>query len=54
MELDVESCGFSGSPTKVHAIKNITLTGGDLEFYGSDEKSVKSLVRNIMKDYVEV
>jgi electron transfer flavoprotein beta subunit len=54
LELDVESCGFSGSPTKVHAIKNITLTGGDLEFYGSDEKSVKSLVRNIMKDYVEV
>ncbi len=54
LQLDVESCGFSGSPTKVHAIKNITLTGGDLEIYGSDEVSVKSLVRNIMKDYVEV
>ncbi|MCK5807690.1 electron transfer flavoprotein subunit beta/FixA family protein [bacterium] len=52
--IDPERCGLKGSPTKVHAIKNIQLTGGDLQLFEANPTSIKSLVHEIMKDYVEV
>ena len=52
--LEESRCGYGGSPTKVHKIKSITLTGGDLQMYGSSQTDIKELVRDIMKDYVEV
>ena len=54
LNIDVERCGLKGSPTKVHAIKNIQLTGGDLQLFEANTTSIKSLVHEIMKDYVEV
>jgi len=54
LKLDDERCGLKGSPTKVHNIKSITLTGGDLKIYGKESEGIKSLIRDIMKDYVEV
>lgn len=54
LKLDDSRCGLKGSPTKVHNIKSITLTGGDLKFYGNENEGIKSLIRDIMKDYVEV
>jgi len=54
LELEPERCGLKGSPTKVHNIKSITLTGGDLQMYGKENDGIKALIRDIMKDYVEV
>lgn len=54
LKLESEKCGLKGSPTKVHNIKSITLTGGDLKIYGNENEGIKSLIRDIMKDYVEV
>jgi electron transfer flavoprotein beta subunit len=54
LELEPERCGLKGSPTKVHNIKSITLTGGDLQMYGAENEGIKALIREIMKDYVEV
>ena len=54
LELEPERCGLKGSPTKVHNIKSITLTGGDLQIYGAENEGIKALIRDIMKDYVEV
>lgn len=54
LNLVEERCGLKGSPTKVHKIKSITLTGGDLKMYGAEATDIKQLVRDIMKDYVEV
>lgn len=54
LELEPERCGLKGSPTKVHNIKSITLTGGDLKIYGAENEGIKALIRDIMKDYVEV
>lgn len=54
LDLEIERCGLKGSPTKVHNIKSITLTGGDLQMYGAENEGIKSLIRDIMKDYVEV
>lgn len=52
--LDEAHCGLKGSPTKVHAIKSITLVGGDLKMFGAEQSGVKDLIKEIMKDYVEV
>jgi len=52
--LESEKCGLKGSPTKVYNIKSITLTGGDLKLYNAENEGIKMLVRDIMKDYVEV
>ncbi|MBN2602408.1 MAG: electron transfer flavoprotein subunit beta/FixA family protein [Candidatus Marinimicrobia bacterium] len=54
LELDEDRCGLKGSPTRVHKIKSIMLKGGDLKMYGTDATDIKHLVRDIMKDYVEV
>ena len=54
LELVEDRCGLKGSPTKVHKIKSITLKGGDLKMYGTETTDIKQLVRDIMKDYVEV
>ena len=52
--LDIKRCGIKGSPTRVHKIESITLTGGDLELYGTDSKDIKQLVQDLRKDYAEV
>ncbi len=54
LKLEEERCGLKGSPTKVHNIKSITLAGGDLKLYENENEGIKTLIRDIMKDYVEV
>lgn len=54
LKLESERCGLKGSPTKVHNIKSITLTGGDLKLYDNENEGIRSLIRDVMKDYVEV
>ncbi len=54
LKLEDERCGLKGSPTKVHNIKSITLAGGDLKLYENQGEGIKTLIRDIMKDYVEV
>lgn len=54
LELPEPECGLQGSPTKVHKIKSITLTGTDLQLFNPEKTGIQELVRNIMKDYVEV
>ncbi len=54
LELDAEKCGLNGSPTKVHKIKSITLTGGNLEMYDNQHTGIHKLIDDIKKDYIEV
>lgn len=54
LKLDPEKCGLSGSPTKVHKIKNIVLKGGDLKIFENNKGGVMDLVKEIIKDYAEV
>jgi electron transfer flavoprotein beta subunit len=54
LKLDENRCGLKGSPTRVHKIKSILLKGGDLKMYGTTHLDIKQIVRDIMKDYVEV
>ena len=52
--LDPDKCGLTGSPTKVHKIKSIVLTGGDLTMFETNDGGVMGLVKEIIKDYSEV
>ncbi len=52
--IDANKCGLNGSPTKVHKIKSITLAGGNLKLYENNAGGVMGLVKEIVKDYVEV
>lgn len=54
LDVNLEKCGLSGSPTKVFKIKSITLAGGDLKLYDNNANGVMGLVKEIIKDYVEV
>lgn len=52
--LEEQRCGLKGSPTRVHKIKNIQLTGGNLEMYSNKKEGIKDLVKDIIKNYIEV
>lgn len=52
--LDLTRCGLGGSPTKVSKIKNITLAGGNMQMYSADNQGIKELVKDIVKEYIEV
>jgi len=54
LKLDENRCGLKGSPTRVHKIKSIILKGGELKMYGTEAADIKQLVRDIMKEYIEV
>lgn len=54
LDIDLSLCGLGGSPTKVHKIKSITLAGGNLQLFESSAGGVMGLVKEIIKDYVEV
>jgi len=54
LKLDENHCGLKGSPTRVHKIKNIILKGGELKMYATEANDIKQLVRDIMKEYIEV
>ncbi len=54
LKLDLERCGLSGSPTKVHKIKNIVLKGGELTMFENNAGGIMGLVKEIIKDYSEV
>jgi electron transfer flavoprotein beta subunit len=54
LKLNENRCGLKGSPTRVHKIKSIILKGGELKMYGTEATDIKQLVRDIMKEYIEV
>jgi electron transfer flavoprotein beta subunit len=54
LALDEAHIGLKGSPTKVNAIRDIAVQGGDLKMYDPRLDGIKLLVRDLMKQYVEV
>lgn len=54
LNVDEAGVGLKGSPTKVFSIKNIVLKGQDLEMYPAERQGISKLIKDIMKDYVEV
>jgi electron transfer flavoprotein beta subunit len=52
LNVDVERCGISGSPTKVHKIESVVLAGGEHEKIEPDKEGLGYLVDKLMEDHI--
>jgi electron transfer flavoprotein beta subunit len=48
---DVESCGLSGSPTKVKKIESVILTSGDIRMVENTAGGIAEMVHNLIADH---
>jgi electron transfer flavoprotein beta subunit len=51
IEADLEWCGMDGSPTKVHRIQSIVLTGGEYHQFEPTEDGCRQLVADLIDDH---
>ena len=48
---DLQWCGMSGSPTKVHRIQSVVLTGGEYEEFAPTEEGMAKLIGELIEDH---
>ncbi|MDC7226761.1 MAG: electron transfer flavoprotein subunit beta/FixA family protein [Spirochaetales bacterium] len=48
---DVESCGLSGSPTKVKKIQSVVLTAGDIKMVDNTQGAIAEMVHDLIADH---
>jgi len=51
VEADLNWCGRSGSPTKVHQIQALVLTGGEYREYPATDEGVEELVGHLIEEH---
>jgi electron transfer flavoprotein beta subunit len=51
LEADLQWCGRSGSPTKVHRIQSVVLKGGEYKEYAADDSSINEMVASLIQDH---
>jgi electron transfer flavoprotein beta subunit len=51
IEADLDRCGLAGSPTKVHRVQSIVLTGGEYKAFDPTEAGVAKLVHELIEDH---
>jgi electron transfer flavoprotein beta subunit len=51
LEADLQWCGRSGSPTKVHRIQSVVLKGGEYKEYAPDDSSINEMVASLIQDH---
>jgi electron transfer flavoprotein beta subunit len=51
IEADLDWCGMSGSPTKVHRIQSVVLTGGEYHELPATDEGLAELVGELIKDH---
>ncbi len=48
---DLQWCGMSGSPTKVHRIQSIVLTGGEYREFPPTDEGVATMIGELIEDH---
>jgi electron transfer flavoprotein beta subunit len=51
IDADLEWCGMSGSPTKVHRIQSVVLTGGEYHEFPATAEGCKKLIGELISDH---
>ena len=51
IQADLTWCGRNGSPTKVHRIQSVVLTGGAYKEYGGTDEGVAKLVSELIEEH---
>jgi len=50
-DADLDWCGMAGSPTKVHRIQSVVLTGGEYREIPPTEAGISGLIRELITDH---
>ena len=50
-EADLQWCGRDGSPTKVHRIQSIVLSGGEYREFPATEQGINELVGELIEEH---
>ncbi|MFP4104978.1 MAG: electron transfer flavoprotein subunit beta/FixA family protein [Phycisphaerae bacterium] len=51
IEADLQWCGMSGSPTKVHRIQSVVLAGGEYREFDASERGVAELIGELIEEH---
>ena len=51
IDADLQWCGRSGSPTKVHRIQSVVLTGGSHKTVEPSEEALAAMVGELIEDH---
>ncbi|MBN1352640.1 electron transfer flavoprotein subunit beta/FixA family protein [candidate division KSB1 bacterium] len=52
LDIDMDRIGLGGSPTKVKKINSVVLSGGELKLFETTNESVRSLINELVEDYI--
>jgi electron transfer flavoprotein beta subunit len=52
LKVDVARCGISGSPTKVHKVESVVLTGNEHEQIKPTKEGFSALIDKLMEDHI--
>jgi len=52
LQLEAERCGIAGSPTKVHKVESVVLSGGDHEKIEASKDGMNYLVQKLMDNHI--
>jgi electron transfer flavoprotein beta subunit len=52
LSLDLQRCGISGSPTKVHKVESVILKGGNQVKVEPTKAGLNKLVEQLMTDHI--
>ncbi len=51
IDADLDWCGLSGSPTKVHRVQSIVLAGGEYHEFAASDEGVTEMVAELVRDH---
>jgi electron transfer flavoprotein beta subunit len=51
LKADLTWCGRDGSPTKVHRIQSVVLTGGEYQEVAATQEACNSLIGELIEDH---
>ncbi len=52
IEADVSMCGLAGSPTKVHKVENVVLSGSEYKKISATSEGLNEMITELMQDHI--
>lgn len=52
IDADVTMCGLAGSPTKVHKVENVVLSGSELKEVPPTQEGMTEMIEELMQDHI--
>jgi electron transfer flavoprotein beta subunit len=52
IDADVEMCGLAGSPTKVHKVENVVLSGAEFKAVPATPDGMNDMITELMQDHI--